>query len=70
MTPMRYATQYQPVRRMLRQEVLYLMVVRMPSEEDIRAAKMEMEKKGEKVQEVDIGEVFLFCGDNNVIIKG
>lgn len=66
---MRYATQYQPVRWMLRQEVLYLMVVSMPSEEDIRAAKMEMEKKGEKVQEVDIGEVFLFCEDNNVIIK-
>ena len=56
MSPLGYYRQYQPVRRMLRQEVLYMMVVNMPSDEEIQAAKKEMEKKGEKVQEGEIGE--------------
>ena len=51
MRPMGYVRQYQPVRRMLKQEVLYLIVVNMPGEEEIQAANKEMERKGEKVQE-------------------
>ena len=56
MRPMGYVRHYQPVRRMLKQEVLYLMVVNMPGEEEIQAAKREMERKGEKVQEEEVGE--------------
>lgn len=41
---------------MLKHEVWYLMVVNMPGEEEIQAAKREMERKGEKVQEEEIGE--------------
>ena len=51
-----YARKYQPVRRILQQEVLYMMVVNMPAEEEIQAAKRKMEGKGEKLQEGEIGE--------------
>ena len=56
MPPLGYARKYQPVRRMLQQEVLYMMVVNMPAEEEIQAAKREMEGKGERLQEGEIGE--------------
>ena len=35
----------------MKQEMLYLMVVNMPAEEELQKAKQEMEKKGEKVKE-------------------
>lgn len=48
--PMGYVKKNRPVRRMMQQEVLYLMVMNMPSGEEIVAAKNEMEGKGERVE--------------------
>ena len=45
MGPLGMARHYQPVRRMMRQGVLYMMVVNMPSEAEMAKAKAEMEKQ-------------------------
>lgn len=48
--PLGYVREYRPVRRMMQQEVLYLMVVNMPSEEEMERAR------GEEGERVDEGE--------------
>ena len=45
MGPLGMVRHYQPVKRMMRQGVLYMMVVNMPSEVEMAKAKAEMEKQ-------------------------
>ena len=62
MGPLGYVRHYQPIRRTLRQGVLYLMVVNWPGDEAIAKAKAELEKQV-KVEEGENGESVVAIDD-------
>lgn len=45
MGPLGITRYYQPVRRLMRQGVVYMIVVKMPSEAELANARAEMEKQ-------------------------